>query len=461
MAKQKKNLEVSEPVNSVTRDDSVKIDYVVSGFAASFRLGSPNDEYAKGISEELVHSTRYLEDKVSESGIIMSGLFNGFTEENYATRVSDRGVDFKNLYSGGMYVDSGGLQVMTQGKIIDAAMREQIYKVQAKYGHYAMSFDVIPSEFLPDGQKIYYPDRVHGAGIQAGLNLKEQIKIFKELETKCKIMPIIQGIGHHDMNLYSSNMFNQLNSDEMDYIESVAFGGGTSGFEFLNRMMNGHSSEILKSKMNHVHLLGVTSFQRLLPPVIAAKNGILPGVKKLSFDSTTFSKSYILGTVWSSVDQLHKGIKSTQLGKKVNDQVMEHYTNLWNFWKDNPHNIFDSVEDLLDHSLYNTDGYTTGFQQCEQRGVEHGIKTIVQKHVFVYYNTYNFIKILEAYLSGDLKVYEVLGENYKTVSIMESLEQLKSVDDYEEWFKLVKRSIKIDVPTVGAGNNQSASDALF
>jgi len=436
------------------------VDYVLSGFGASFRLGSPNEAYAKGVAEELFSSTKFLESETRGDNIEMSALFNAYTEDRMAEQLNGFNLNLRDLYTGGMYVDSGGLQVLTQGKTIDEEMRKKIYKTQASYGDFAMSFDVIPSEFV-NGEKIYFPERVADAGTQAGKNLIEQIKAFKEYNTSCKIMPIIQGLGESDMDLYANNMFSQLSKDELDYITSVAFGGGTSGFEFLNRMMNAHHSKILSQKMNHVHLLGITGFSRLLPPIIAAMNGILPDVNRISFDSTTISKTYVLGMVWPEVEDVISGnVKagaSTSLGKIRNDTVEAHYEKMWNWWKKNPNNIFDSVEDLLEHSVYNSKGFTTGYQQTENLSLEDGIKTIAQKHVFVYYNTYNFINILKGYIKGEVPLSNLLGKNQKGIFLFEQLESITDVNDYNDWFIDVKKHIKIDVPSVGSDKGQSTN----
>jgi len=440
------------------KNKNLIVDYVISGFGASFRLGSPHIDYAEGITKELFKSTAYLESLTRDKNIEMSGLFNAFTEERLAKRVDELGCDFKNLFGGGMYVDSGGLQVMTQKKDINEKMRNNIYQTQAKYGDYAMSFDVIPSEFI-NGQKIYFPDRVGNSGTEAGKNLLEQIKCFKKLDTKCKVMPIIQGLGESDMDLYSNNMFSQLSDDELEYITSVAFGGGTGGFEFLNRMMHAHNSKILSQKMKHVHMLGVTGFQRLMPPIIAALNGILPDVNKISFDSTTLSKTYVLGLVWPEAHEVVKGKYRAgfydMLGKVRNKKVEDHYEKMWNFWKNNPDNIFDDVEDLIDHSVYNKNGYTTGFQQFSNLTLEDGIKTITQKHVFVYYNTFNFINVLKMYLNGNISLQKILGEKQKNIFLFEELEKIDNYTDYQEWQKSLKKYTKLVVPSVSSDNQST------
>lgn len=46
---------------------------------------------------------------------------------------------------------------------------------------------------------------------------------------------------------------------------------------------------------NHIHLLGMGSIDRLIPYIYLTKSGFIQNDVKISFDSTTFSMSYIMG----------------------------------------------------------------------------------------------------------------------------------------------------------------------
>lgn len=445
------------------KKNDIIIDYVASGFAASFRLASPYLDYEKEIAAHLQHSSKYLKNKLANT-VKISGLFNAYTEETFANRVEESGQAFHKLFPDGMYADSGGLQVVTQGKFITEAQRKKIYEIQAKYADYAMSFDEIPAKMIEstssDGEikreRIYMPSRVEQCGIDAGKNLKEQIAYFNSIGSKTKIFPIVQGVGFNDMSKYTLGMLSQLDADETQHLECLAVGGIANEFELLERAHNIYGIDIPDRLKTHFHALGVTGFRKLMPILIGARNGLLPGLKKLSFDSTTFTKSYILGSIQPSLEDYKRGKgKQRAMGKYRNKEIEDYYQEMFEWWKDNPDNIFEDAEDMMQHSFlhgqYNDPNkpdlppeqrYTTGKQQYFALGLEHGVKTIVQKHVFVYYNTYKFITILEAYLHGEIEL-ELILDNYKQLSLLKWLEKIKDNKELEEFFKDVYKSSKI------------------
>ena len=445
------------------KKQEIEIDYVASGFAASFRLASPYGDYEELISKHLAKSSEFLKHSLGDI-VKISGLFNAYTEVLFAERVEEQGQPFRELFPDGMYADSGGLQVVTQGKVINEEQRKKIYEVQAKYADYAMSFDEIPAKMIesvsPDGEvkkeRIYLPDMVEDAGKKAGENLKEQIQYFNSIGSKCKIFPIVQGVGFDDMSKYTLGMLNQLNQDEMKRLECLAVGGISNEFELLERAFNIYNINIPNQLKTHFHALGVTGFRKLMPILIGARNGLLPGLKKLSFDSTTFTKSYLLGSVQPSLEDFKRGnAKQRSLGKIRNKFIEDYYQEMFDWWKDNPDNIFEDAEDLLQHSCYHGQynsktkedlppekRYTTGKQQYCELGLEHGVKTIVQKHVFIYYNTYKFITILEAYLNGEIDLELILG-SYKQLPLLKWLEKIEDGEELKDFFKDVYKSAKI------------------
>lgn len=426
------------------------LDYVASGFAASFRLGTPYKDFEEGISKNLIEASQYLKNKLN-GHVEISGLFNAFTEEHMAKRVDESGHNFKDLFPDAMYADSGGLQVLTQGKLVDEEMKKKIYLTQSKYADYAMSFDDIPFKMV-DGQRIYLPDKISECGAEAGKNLKSQIEFFDSVESDTKIFPIVQGVGLKDMNLYASNMLKVLNKTQISKLECLAVGGIQSEFELLERAINIYNLDEIPTKIkNHFHVLGVTGYRKLLPILIGARNGFLPEIKKLSFDSTTLTKTYLLGSIQPSLSDFKNGSAKRGLGRIRDSFVEDYYQQMWDFWKDIPNNIFDNVEDLIEHSCFNSKKLTTAAQQYKELGLEHGIKTITQKYVYVYYNTYKFMHVLESYLEGEIELGDFL-ENYKQLYLLQALEKIDDVDNIESWFESVKKSAKINKQTENDGN---------
>jgi hypothetical protein len=426
------------------------LDYVASGFCASFRLGTPHKDFGEGIVRNLIPASQYLRDKLG-GHVKISGLFNAFTEDMFATRIKESGYNFKTLFPDAMYADSGGLQVLTQGKQIDEEMKKKIYDIQAEYADYAMSFDVMPFEMVNGGKKYLGDEVAAECGTQAGENLKEQIAHFNKIKAKTKIFPIVQGLGLTGMSAYTLNMLSVLNKTQLDKLECLAVGGITSEIELLERSVNIYKIAGIPDKIKtHFHVLGVTGFRKLMPILIGARNGLIPGIKKLSFDSTTFTKSYLLGNIQPSIIDLKANAPKRSLGKVRDAFVEDYYQQMWDFWKDIPDNVFENVEDMIEHSCFNSKGLSTAAQQYKELGLEHGVKTITQKYVYVYYNTFKFLEILEMYLDGVLELEDFMGKEYNT-ELLYKLEKITDYDSFKDWNKYATQNRKIDRISAGDG----------
>jgi len=448
-----------------TKNHNVILDYIASGFCASFRLGTPHKDFEQGICRNMVPSSQYLKDKLGGK-VNISGLFNAYTEEMFANRVDESGTDFKKLFPDGIYADSGGLQVLTRGKTISEAMKQKIYNIQTKYSDYAMSFDEMPFKMV-GGQRIYLPNIVSDCGIRAGENLQGQIEYFENINSKTKIFPIIQGLGLDDMSTYTLNMLNVLNEKQLNSLECLAVGGIGSEFELLERSINIFKINGIPPKIrSHFHVLGVTGFRKLMPILIGVRNGLLPGIKKFSFDSTTMSKSFLLGNIYQSLSEIKSGVSNRSLGKVRDNFVDDYYQQMWDFWKDIPNNIFDDVEDLIQHSnfqgLYNNpnksdliEKYTTAAQQYKNMGLEHGVKTITQKYVYVYYNTYKFLSILEDYLEGKVELSEFMG-TYKHLGLLQALEKITTIEAFDDWYISVRKAVNVEKKSEDDGGDTTS-----
>ena len=117
----------------------IELDYVSGSFYGYLRIGNAN----KDLELENINDAKDLLDytKSKLKGYFnFSTLFNAYQEEKGGqTLANNDGLGHKKIYS-----DSGGLQVLTAGKVIDDTIRDKVYEVQAKYSDYAMTFDEMP-----------------------------------------------------------------------------------------------------------------------------------------------------------------------------------------------------------------------------------------------------------------------------------------------------------------------------
>lgn len=422
----------------------------------------------------------YIENKLS-SNIEIHGLYNAYTEEIMARRASGKVINepFTKIFPKGMHADSGGLQIVTLGKgSIEKEDRLKIYETQAKYSHYAMSFDEIPS-IIKNDTRYYLPYTVEEKGKLAGINLKEQYDFFETMNTNCKIIPIAQGWDVDDTNTYARGLFAQLTKKQKENLDIVASGFPvTSVYATAKRIYDiFKSDEIPYNAKNHLHLLGVTGFKRLIPILALVKNGFTPQLNVLSFDSVTLSMSYVIGNQTPSVENFLEGKSQIKLGKKRNAVIEKYWQEIYDFWKDDPNFLFDDLDDMLEHSYYNKDGMNSGYVQYEhylnadkegnytsenkEIADMHFAKVLKQEQYYILYQVFNYVQILEAFLEDKIRLEHIF--NGKDLEIFSALENVKTDDEFFDWFEYVKKATGFKIPSLDKDHidNNDVVKSLF
>jgi hypothetical protein len=271
----------------------------------------------KKIQNEIINSVPGFE-------IELDILFNAFTESEYGTHLKKN----DNFAFSKVYVDSGGLQIVTLGKPIDDTIKKQIYTTQA-VADYAMCFDEIPTISTKKGtagrasttDKMYIPSRAKSCAIKTAHNIKEQCEVISNINDTTSVFYIVQGNNENDMY----DWFKNGNSVIKDYskigglaLADTCMGNGTlETIEMLaayNRIFSDYGVDITKK---HIHLLGVGSVSRLLP-IFYTNGSMLPEDITISFDSTSFSMTYIMGKF---MDKNGKNVENNQLEKYFNEIV--------------------------------------------------------------------------------------------------------------------------------------------
>lgn len=460
----------------------VQLSLVISGVPGYFKLRSKHDDLFRLTSISLRDCLDYIESKLP-GNVDLHGLYNAYTEEIMARRASGPEIDipFTSIFPKGLHADSGGLQMVTLGKgSIEKEDRLKIYKTQADFSHYAMSFDEIPAVFKDD-VRYYLPHTVEQKGIESGYNLKEQYEFFKEecKDSTCKIIPISQGWDIDDTNKFAKGLFAQLTKDEKEKLDIVATGFPTSSvYATAKRVFDLiQAEEIPDNAKRHIHLLGVTGFKRLIPALIMIKNGFTPKLETLSFDSVTLSMSYVMGGCVQSVEEFQRLMPKRKLGKKRNKEIEEYWGILFDFWKDDPNFPFEDVNDMLEHSYYNSNKLTSGYQQYEhylkaddEGNYEeankkiadyHFAKVLKQEQYYILYQVYNYVMILEEFLEDNIKLEHIFKG--KDLELFSALEKVSSVEDFNDWYDYMKKAtgFKINILDENSNEIEKASDLFF
>lgn len=268
-----------------------------------------NEEEYAILAAAVKEGIKQLRDDVAKKNVKMSILFNAYTEAAFDEWL--RKWDIFGFES--LYVDSGGLQVVTTGKQADETLKREVYTVQQN-SDFAMCFDEIPcgnkmiekelntkSNRSRTDNKLYFPDRAEACARKTARNIREQIETLADLGSNTKVMYIIQGNNSNDMVEWFRYGVQELDAWHWDHIGGVALAdtcignGPQESVEMLHayhRIRREFTNEYTK---DHIHLLGVGSVRRLLPIIQFEKGGFLPSNLRVSFDSTTFSMSYVMG----------------------------------------------------------------------------------------------------------------------------------------------------------------------
>ncbi|WVW76947.1 hypothetical protein Bhz51_00041 [Stenotrophomonas phage vB_SmaM_Bhz51] len=220
-------------------------------------------------------------------------LYNAFTEAEYGRR-------FKDVHCN-VYADSGGLQMMTRNLGITPELKDKVYQNQSDCSQFAMCFDEIPLRKAEDKGKIgsqqgRFFDRtlIKEKATETALNIRRQIELFEETGTEARPVAIIQGNCAETMLEWADVLFDQV-GDKADKIASVAISGiciGNKTMEELERSFV--FSQIHRNyKIDHLHLLGVGSVNRVSPFVVFDR--LLERDILISYDSTSHVQSTTYG----------------------------------------------------------------------------------------------------------------------------------------------------------------------
>lgn len=229
-------------------------------------------------------------------------LYNAYAEQVFPISFAH----FRECYYK-THADSGGLQLITQGAVIDEKTKREIYLNQAKYSDIAMSFDEIPLVTVGEGggsrrgsmaTRFFDVDGYREKARQSGQNLVDQIRLFLEQGSKAEPMMIIHGNNFDNAREWVDIMLETVPADLHQYIGGIAMGGGSFGAAEKEMVLRtAVAADTLKRYPHlkqYVHFLGIGSVRLLLAAFYFRKNGWLDGVS-ISYDSTSHSSAHHMG----------------------------------------------------------------------------------------------------------------------------------------------------------------------
>lgn len=379
----------------------------------------------------------YVADKYQRdfNNASFSVLYNAFTEKTYGAIYSQSDAN--------VYADSGGLQMVTRDMSITDALKDDIYYNQAKHSQFAMCFDEIPAVKISTTGKIgaagsRYYDRtlIIPKATETARNIKRQIDIFEQEESEAKPVAIIQGNCAETMLRWADVMFEELGPDYLKKVGSVAISGvciGNATLEEIERSFV-FSQIYQKYGIDHLHLLGVGSINRVAPFVLF--DNLLSDDVVISYDSTSHTQAVTFGYhFWDKkLDKLKKG-----------------YTDEW-----------DRIAERL---RVFTEGYLDMpgkevFETCYK-----SVKGLDDKERLRLQHTLFYIAALQAwhlskYIEESCSSFEdslVHYDPHLWLPLRQLNTEVKTVADYQKWSSEFSRFI----PTARVNSSNSSLESLF
>lgn len=228
-------------------------------------------------------------------------LYNAWVEHRF-------GEVFKEHYKDNLaYIqaDSGGLQIITQGKQITPELKKQIYLNQGTYSDMAMAFDEIPLAFndsrsgrLDLSNRWFDKENFEEKARQTGRNIFEQLKTFEEIGSGTLPIFIVQGNCYDTYMTWTEQALSEIPKDYHNRIGGIAMGAAALGHGTLEDIQRAFIfTQLPIEQKNHMHLLAVGAVARMLPNMVFMQNGLYDGVH-VTYDSTTHTSGVQMGNYY-------------------------------------------------------------------------------------------------------------------------------------------------------------------
>ena len=277
----------------------MNFEYVVSGLTMGIDDLYYNEEVAKPYINHMNEKISNIDNKYDNHSLSL--LFNAHTEKRHGVTMTKTMAHSWHR----IFADSGGLQLARTKRGITPELKDKVYFHQADYCDVAMIFDEIPIEFdlsLIGGNSMkasltgrrFDRSDIKRAANDTLANVKRQIEVFRQKDSKAKMMLISQGQSVETYREYIELICNGLTDDEIEmFICGVAPSSLCNGNSFAHRcemiyaMKEYQIPDIIKE---NVHLLGVGNHDALSPFFL--NTDYFSFIKNLSYDSSSHASSW-------------------------------------------------------------------------------------------------------------------------------------------------------------------------
>jgi hypothetical protein len=365
-------------------------------------------------------------------------LYNAFTEPSF-------GEKFKYL-SGfdHTHADSGGLQIITQGKSITDELKDQVYRNQAKNADLGMCFDEIPIGTLnaTSGRndvdnRWFKPDEMEHYARETGRNIKRQIEIFHEEGSACKPILIAQGNCYETYMKWVEYALDEIPKSDHKYIGGVAMGAAALGTGPLEDIERAFIFSQLPIDKSHLHILGVGAARRMLPYMVFMQNGAYNGVT-VSYDSTTHTSGVELGLFYLSTRET---LSFTRAFDRNYETLYNEVATL---------GTLDGIDVRAFHEVMNY-GYTRYVEELGKKDFDY----MRVRTSFTMKSIMNFVDYMDdLYEKKDVVLAAAIDA--KMHGPIKHLYDVKTKQDWDYWLSHFSRAVKSNRVQVGAPQSLAA-----
>jgi hypothetical protein len=439
-----------------------------------------NPEKFKIVNQTIHQGLMLIRDTVGDpqlpAPMSVSLLYNAFTEDHVEPWLKKWDFGFKNLYA-----DSGGLQVVTLGKLVTDDLKQQVYKTQSS-ANFAMCFDEIPcsNDTIdatadktsdpgdwkrrdagdPDNNKSdlntkshrsrvtsksYYPDRAESCAIKTAMNIRQQIESLVKLSSQTKVFYIIQGNNALDMVEWFQQGVKHLDAWHWDHIGGLALADTCIGNGPQQTVQMLEAYHIIRKQFgdeytkNHIHLLGVGSVRRLLPVIQMHRGGFIPDVLTISFDSTSFSLCYVMGHFhfdsaaidYNHIEQIDRPPAQSRTQIKVSNRKESYqaFNAVYDFYEDIYRQNFPTVDrqEAIDHMVKYRNSVGESIKQAPD-----DMKPLIRANVTLY-NVWQLLEFNRKLQSIYVDNQFLSGLRKQERNAMFGLSKVRTISDFEQW----------------------------
>jgi hypothetical protein len=422
------------------------------------------------------------------SMVLKNGSISKRDNKNYASMVRDTIHDFKaeinfemmfnayqedtlmdgylakyDYFGSKWHADSGGLQVITAGRVITEELKEKVYKMQALHSDYAMCFDELPinvTAYAGSASRVDLSGRQfivewkEERATKTGLNVKKQIEIIRKMKSKTKVFLICQGNEIQDFVDFYDTAMAQIPKEYYSTLAGIAISAACTGLGKLEtvKLLGSYKfMKIPKDVGNKLHLLGYGSINRLYPMLLLKASGYLNA--DITFDSSSHAMNTLLGEVLVEECKLFPNGGVIPFGKVRTPRSDRIFKYLYNKYSVVLKKYYDNIsfdeylkivcDDLTSSKKFNLD--------CKKSVTIH----LYTRFLIAYESFCNFAKSL-------IKIRNDI-DNRKFdsgIPAINGLINVKTKEDYMKWFKQCSNHIPSNAikrfKTLNEAQNQQA-----